>query len=496
MLDTRQDVTHQTELSQDIRVPVVVIEGDGVGPEVTGAAQKVLSAAFAGFDWIKAEAGAIVMDQGQTNGLPSETLSAIDGAGLVLKGPLATPIGYGGKSVNVTLRKLYELYGNVRPIQGLPGVTGPFAGRDIDFTILRENVEDLYAGVEHMQTPDVAQCLKLITRKGSEKIIRLAYSMAQSEARSRLHVVTKANIMKLTEGLFKRVAAEMAREFPKIDQDHMLVDNCAQQMVIRPEQFELLVTTNMNGDILSDLAAGLIGGLGLAPSANIGDQIAMFEAVHGSAPDIAGKGVANPTAMIRSGVMLLRHIGQAAAAQRLEMALAKVYQTGTALTPDVAPDGQAVSTNTFVDALLDALHAEPPIVSTPREKPGISAVTGPAKVPVPAERQFDGIDVFVEWGGDVETLVEKLDGALHGNAFDLQMISNRGTLVWPNAIGQPDTVDHWRCRLMRKPGTATAEQRIPAVLAEMASWQLRWMHVEKLESINGAPGYSLAQGQV
>jgi hypothetical protein len=213
---------------------------------------------------------------------------------VVLKGPLATPLGGGGKSANVTLRKLFETYGNVRPVRELPGVATPFSGRGVDLVIVRENVEDLYAGIEHMQTPGVAQSLKLITRKGCEKIVRLAFELARAEGRPSVHCVTKSNILKLTEGMLQRTFEDVAREYPEIAAHHMLVDNCAMQLVMRPEQFSVLVTTNMNGDILSDLASGLVGGLGFAPSANLGADVAMFEAVHGTAPDIAGQDKANP----------------------------------------------------------------------------------------------------------------------------------------------------------------------------------------------------------
>ncbi|MBM7066825.1 isocitrate/isopropylmalate family dehydrogenase [Actibacterium sp. 188UL27-1] len=494
MLDTLQDVLPEQDIAQDMRVPVVLIRGDGIGPEVADATCRVLEEVHKGFDWLEAEAGAAVMEKGIKSGLPPETLDKIDKVGLVLKGPLATPIGHGGKSSNVTLRKLYELYGNVRPIQPLPGLAGPFADRDINFTVIRENVEDLYAGVEHMQTPDVAQCLKLITRKGSEKIGRLAFALAEAEHRSSVHVVTKANIMKLTEGLFKSSVEDVARDHLNIDLDHMLVDNCAQQMVLRPEQFEVIVTTNMNGDILSDLGAGLIGGLGLAPSANFGDNVAMFEAVHGSAPDIAGRDLANPTALIRSGIMLLRHIGQTGAAARLSDALMQVYREGTHLTPDVARAGTGVSTMAFCDAVLAAL-TDIPERPVPAGTPlSLKRPHTARRNPLSTTRNFDGADVFVEWQGDAPKLALALETVLAGTGFDLTMISNRGTMVWPQAQGRPDTVNHWRCRLMAKAGSGADEADLPDLLQKL-SQAVRWMHVEKLETVNGAPGYSLAQGQ-
>jgi isocitrate dehydrogenase len=225
------------------------------------------------------------------------------------KGPLETPIGFGEKSANVTLRKLYETYANVRPVREMPGVRTPYTGRGIDLVMVRENVEDLYAGIEYMQTPGVAQALKLISEKGSEKIARFAFEYARSEGRTKVACATKANIMKLSEGTLKRVFERVAPDYPEIEPWHVIVDNAAHQLVKRPEQFEVIVTTNMNGDILSDLSSALIGGLGFAPSANIGNEVAIFEAVHGSAPKYAGKNVINPTAVILSGVLMLRYLG-------------------------------------------------------------------------------------------------------------------------------------------------------------------------------------------
>ena len=473
------------------RIPVVLIAGDGIGPEVAAAAERVLSQTAPALDWIPAEAGAAPMERGVANGLPRETLEAVENAGLVLKGPLATPVGYGGKSANVTLRKMFELYGNIRPIKALPGVGGPFAGREIDFTVVRENVEDLYAGVEHMQTPDVAQCLKLITRKGSEKIARLAFELARAQGRTLVHAAHKANIMKLSEGLFKRVFEEVAPEYEGIEARDMIVDNCAQQMVLAPEQFQIVVTTNMNGDILSDLAAGLIGGLGLAPSANIGADMAMFEAVHGSAPDIAGQGKANPTALILSGAMMLRHVGLGEAAARVEAAVARVYADGTALTGDVASPGKGVSTSAYTDALLDAL-GETGGTAAATARPVRAAPDLSDPVP-PKERVFDGADVFVEWPEeDLAGLADTLQALLEGTGFGLKMISNRGTMVWPEASARTDTVAHWRCRLRAE--AAGAEDRLGAVLTRIGE-RMRWMHVEKLESHDGAPAYAKAQGE-
>ena len=472
---------------------VVVIPGDGVGPEVTEAALKVLDAACPGLDWTYAEAGSIAFDKGIASGLPRDTLDVIADVGVVLKGPLATPIGYGEKSANVTLRKMFELYGNIRPVKELPGVRSAYAGRGIDLVVVRENVEDLYAGIEHMQTPDVAQCLKLITRKGSEKIARLAFAYAYAEGRSTIHCATKANIMKLTEGLFKSVFEEVARDWPALDSQHMLIDNCAHQMVVAPEQFDVIVTTNMNGDIISDLAAGLVGGLGLAPSANIGAEAAVFEAVHGSAPDIAGRNIANPTAMILSGVMMLRHLGYVTEAFRVEQALRLVYDAGTALTADVSQTGQSAGTDQFADEVIKALDGVSPMAATPDKEPFAppSVVSEPTRS---VERNLDGVDVFVEWRGKAKDLAQLLEARCDLGPFELAMISNRGCIMHPTAGAYTDPVDHWRCRFLCRTHGPDLEQWIGALLASIAS-TVRWMHVEKLVSFDGTPGYTRAQGE-
>jgi isocitrate dehydrogenase len=296
---------------------ITVIEGDGVGPEITSLTVDLMRASGAIIDVELAEAGGVAFGKGIVSGVPQETLDSVERNKVVLKGPLATPIGEGGKSANVTLRKTFEMFANIRPARELPGIPSPFSGRGIDLVIIRENVEDLYAGIEHMQTPNVAQCLKLISRVGSARIAEATFAFALSQGRSSVVVATKANIMKLTEGLFKSEFERVAKGYSNIESSHMLIDNCAHQLVMKPEDFDVIVTTNMNGDILSDLASGLVGGLGFSPSANLGYEVAMFEAVHGTAPDIAGKNKANPTAMILSGVMLLRHIEEFAAADRL-----------------------------------------------------------------------------------------------------------------------------------------------------------------------------------
>ncbi|MBY0338732.1 MAG: NADP-dependent isocitrate dehydrogenase [Acetobacteraceae bacterium] len=478
------------------RTKVTAIAGDGIGPEVMRATRQVLEAAGARIEWEDAMAGAEAFRKGIASGAPRETLDSIARNGVALKGPLETPVGHGEKSANVTLRKVFEMYGNIRPVREIPGIRTPFAGRGIDFVVVRENVEDLYAGVEHMQTPGVAQCLKLITEVGCERIVRLAACLAEAEGRGKVTVATKANIMKLTEGLMKRVGEQVLKEHANLTHEHMIVDNCAHQMVIRPEQFDVVVMTNMNGDILSDLAAGLVGGLGVAPSANLGDQVAMFEAVHGSAPQIAGKGLANPTALLLSAVMMLRHIGDFETAAKVEHALYVTLEEGRDLTGDIAPEGQGVGTETYVARLIANLGRTSDKVPAREYRP-IAMKKWPAITWYKAAttRELIGVDVFVESERDPHAIGITLQAAAEGSAFDLKMISSRGAQVWPEMGGNTFLVDHFRARFLfreRPKGDAVAE--ITDLLTRIGR-QHRWMHLEKLQRFDGSDAFTRAQGE-
>ena len=482
--------------SRDVRT-VTLIPGDGIGPEVVQAAVRVIEATGVPIAWETREAGMEVFKRGLASGVPPETIDSIARTRVVLKGPLETPIGFGEKSANVTLRKLFETYGNLRPVREFPGVQTPFSGRGIDLIVVRENVEDLYAGIEHMQTPDVAQCLKLISRKGCEKIARLAFEVARSEGRKRVHCVTKSNIMKLTEGLLKRTFEEVAQDYPDIEAQHILVDNCAHQLVRRPEQFEVLITTNMNGDILSDLTSGLIGGLGFAPSANLGSEVAIFEAVHGSAPKYAGKNVSNPTAVILSGAMMLRYLGHIQQAIAIERAVLATLQAGIQ-TRDTAGDARAVSTSAYTDAVINHLEAgattatvrdyKPIVMPRPLETQGISAVTS---------RRDIGVDIFVEAETSPEILGQNLTMIVEGLPLHLKMVSNRGTKVYPSTGAMTDCINHWRCRFVLN-DAAAGNQLTASVLLELlrrVGEHYRWMHSEKLPEFDGKPGFTRAQGE-
>ncbi|MBX3119453.1 MAG: isocitrate/isopropylmalate dehydrogenase family protein [Fimbriimonadaceae bacterium] len=311
-----------------------VIPGDGIGPEIMEATIGILEATGFEADWVYLDAGLGTIEK-CGSAMPPATIEAIREIGVAIKGPTTTPSGGGHTSANVALRKALDLFANVRPIKTLPGVKGPFADKDIDIIIVRENTEDLYAGIEYQPHPDVAQSIKVITRQGSARLFKYTFDMARKQGRKRVTVVHKANIMKLSDGLFLEEFYKAADLNKDIQADDIIVDNCCMQLVTRPETFDVLVTENLYGDIISDLCAGLVGGLGLAPGANIGADCAVFEAVHGSAPDIAGKGVANPTALLFSSLMMLRYLGHHEQADRIQNSVLRVCQEGQCLTIDL-----------------------------------------------------------------------------------------------------------------------------------------------------------------
>ena len=474
---------------------VTVIPGDGIGPEVVRATQRIIQATGVPIEWEEREAGMNVFKRGIASGVPKDTVESIAKTRVVLKGPLETPVGFGEKSANVTLRKLFETYGNIRPVREFPGVQTPFSGRGIDLVVVRENVEDLYAGIEHMQTPDVAQCLKLISHKGCEKISRLAFELARAEGRKRVHCVTKSNIMKLTEGMLKRTFEAVAKEYPDIEASHIIVDNCAHQLVRRPEQFEVLVTTNMNGDILSDLTSGLIGGLGFAPSANLGSEVAIFEAVHGSAPKYAGKNVINPTALILTGAMMLRFLGFLDEATNIEQAVFVTLEAGIK-TRDIAGDEKATSTSAYTDAIIQNLGKRSSQVNIRPYKPYIvPTLTKEQEFVIVKQRRETGVDVFVEASLTPEELGTHLEHLTADLPIHLKMISNRGTKVYAPTGAMTDCVNHWRCRFVLNDANGTLNDETILTLLPRIGAHYRWMHIEKLPEFDGAAGYTRAQGE-
>jgi isocitrate dehydrogenase len=472
---------------------ITILPGDGIGPEVVDAALSIVQATGAAIEFEKCEAGARAFAKGIPTGIPKETIESIERTQVVLKGPLETPIGYGNRSANVTLRTLFETFGNIRPVRELPGVQTAFTGRKLDIVIVRENIEDLYAGIEYMQTPGVAESLKLISREGCEKIVKLAFAFAIAEGRKRVHCATKANIMKLTEGLLQHTFEEYAPQYPSIEAKHILIDNCAHQLAMRPEQFDVIVTTNMNGDILSDLTSGLTGGLGFAPSANIGNDVSIFEAVHGSAPDIAGKNKANPTALVLSAAMMLRHIGEGKAANDVEQAVLVTLESGVR-TSDMMGVKDPASTTAFTAAVISNLgkrsKLSPPRdytkVEVPTSSPGVNVV--PAK-----QRRLIGLDVYIESQLEPKALAKGLGGVIDKSPLKLEMISNRGAMVFPSNDRRVSLVDHFRCRFVRRDTGKDLRDGDILSLLQAISADYRWMHVEKLQEFDGEFAFSKSQ---
>jgi isocitrate dehydrogenase len=428
---------------------VALAAGDGIGPEITREVLRIFSAAGVPLEFEPVEMGYSVFQNGHSTGMTPEAQETIERLGVLFKGPMETPKGKGVKSINVTARKVWNTYANKRVFRSLQGVDTPFsqAGIPIDITIVRENIEDTYGGIEHFLTRDVALCRRFITRPGSEQVHRYTFEMARAQGLKKVTCGHKANIMKLTDGLFLDVFREIAREYPDIEANDIIVDDLAMKLVRRPDQFQVIVLPNLQGDIISDLCAGLVGGLGFAPSANIGDQVSIFEAVHGTAPDIAGKGIANPISLLMSGLMMLRHLGYADTADRIEAALMTTLRQGIH-TPDfglnVAPP---CSTEGLAEAIIGNLGA-------PSHHPQAQRVREEVKAgePVrnhrilkspPVESEVAGIDLFVESDSQPVEIATKVKAVLPSNC-SLTLISNRGTQVWPTGSLFTDCVPQYR----------------------------------------------------
>jgi len=461
------------------RQTVTLIRGDGIGPEITAAVQEILDAAAVPIEWEEREAGLECAQRWGTP-LPAETLASILRNRVALKGPTTTPIGSGHKSVNVTIRKALDLFANVRPARSLPGVRTRF--ENVDLIVLRENIEDTYGGIEHWQTPDVVQQLRIITRPGSEVFIRFAFELARRQGRRRITCVHKANIHKMSDGLFRELFYQIAAEYPELHADDILIDNLCMQLVVNPERFDVLVLPNLFGDLVSDLCAGLVGGLGVAPGGNIGTGRAVFEAVHGSAPDIAGRGIANPTALLLSAVQMLHFLGLHRHARRIEEAVRLTLASGIR-TRDL---GGNATTREFTRAVISNLA---PLDFT--ELPTLPEAPPPGPQPVASPESapwhLHGMDVFVRSREGLPALPQQL------GPLQLQMISNRGTRVFPGEPPPILLVDWYRCRYL-SPDPITPEQLLQA-LQELTAAGVRWMHVELLHHVNGTALYSRAQGE-
>jgi isocitrate dehydrogenase len=397
----------------------------------------------------------------------------------------------------VTVRKSLGLFANVRPVAACaPFVATKHPGMDV--VIVRENEEDLYAGIEHRQTDEVYQCLKLVSRGGCERIVRYAFEYARANGRRKVTCFTKDNIMKLTDGLFHKVFDEIGAGYPDIAQEHMIIDIGPAKLADDPGRFDVIVTSNLYGDIISDVAAEIAGSVGLAPSANVGRHGAMFEAIHGSAPDIAGLGVANPSGLLLAGVMMLVHIGQPRAAERVHNAWLKTIEDGIH-TGDVFTLGvskELVGTMAFADAVIARLGAEPSILPAVRyaETAEPFSMEEPPR-PAPKTKELVGVDVFVHWAGDEPAALAARMREAQNGAFELVMITNRGVKVWPQGLPETTLTDHWRCRYMAKAGKQLNKAMIAELQLRLAQAGVDFVKTEHLCTFDGEAGYSLGQGQ-
>ena len=475
---------------------ITVAYGDGIGPEIMRASLRVLKAAGARLDIETISIGEAIYNQGHTSGILPSAWGSLRRTKVFYKAPVSTPQGGGFKSLNVTVRKTMGLYANIRPCVAYH----PFVNTrhpKMDVVIVRENEEDLYAGIEHRQTDQVYQCLKLITRPGCEKIVRYAFEYARRNNRKKVTCLTKDNIMKLTDGLFHKVFDEIAIEYPEIENEHYIVDIGAAKLADTPEVFDVIVTPNLYGDILSDVAAQIAGSIGMAGSANIGEHVAMFEAIHGSAPAIAGQNIANPSGLILSGVMMLVHLQQTAAAATVHNAWLKTLEDGIH-TADIYKTGVSqrnVGTQEFADAVIARLGQLPSKLSpinyanSPQQS-AMHAYTKPR-----AKKEMVGVDMFFECANpNPNDLGEQLQ-QLRVDGLQLIMITNRGVKVWPNGMPETFCTDHWRSRFLSPSGTPITHKQIIVLLGQLDSIGLDVIKSENLCNFDGVPGYSLGQGQ-
>ena len=482
---------------------ITVAKGDGIGPEITDAVLRVLDAAECGLTYEHIEVGEKVYRSGNTSGIPAEAWDALRRNPVFLKGPITTPQGGGYKSLNVTIRKTLGLYANVRPCRSFhPFVHTQHPGMDV--VVVRENEEDLYAGIEHRQTTDVFQCLKLITIPGSEKIVRYAYEYARANGRKKVTCLVKDNIMKVTDGLFAEVFRRVGKEYPELEQEVQIIDIGTARVATRPERYDVIVTLNLYGDIISDVTAELTGSVGLAGSANIGDHVSMFEAIHGSAPDIAGKGIANPSAMLNAACLMLVHLGKADKAELIQNAWLKTLEDG--IHPgDIFREGVSTmkaGTAAFADAVIERLGQRPDSLQ-PVEMRGRQALQYQYQRPQ-VKKELCGIDVFVDDGSTTpDELADRLRAAAEG-ILQLKLITNRGVKVWPEGFPETFCTDHWRCRFVSTEATIQAGKAdyrpIPmdAVLALLNALHGAGVEVVKTEHLylfDGERGFSLGQGE-
>lgn len=475
---------------------ITIAKGDGIGPEIMDATMRIILAAGAQLEIDEIEVGEKVYLAGNSSGIAPEAWEIIRKNKIFLKAPITTPQGSGYKSLNVSTRKFLGLYANIRPCRSYY----PFIATKhpvMDVVIVRENEEDLYAGIEHQQTDEVVQCLKLISRPGCEKIIRYAFEFARQQGRKKVTCFTKDNIMKQTDGLFHRVFDEISKEYPDIENEHWIVDIGAAKLADTPEAFDVVVMPNLYGDVLSDVAAQISGSVGLAGSANIGETCAMFEAIHGSAPRRAGQDLANPSGLLQGAIMMLAHIGQTDVAERVQNAWLKTIEDGTH-TYDIYKENvsrKKVGTKAFADAVINNLGEKPKTLKSVSYS-GKGALNLPKyKRKEPVKKELAGVDLFVHWRGtNANELAQQLK-SLHSEKAELKLITNRGIKVYPEGFPETFCTDHWRCRFMSPGNNGFDADEIIALMQRARKAGIEIIKTENLYTFNGQPAFSVGQGQ-
>ena len=475
---------------------ITIAKGDGIGPEIMDATLKIIQAAGAELELDEIEIGEKVYLAGNTSGIEAGGWDTIIQNKIFLKAPITTPQGGGYKSLNVSTRKFLGLYANIRPCSSLH----PFIKTKhpkMDVVIVRENEEDLYAGIEHQQTDEVVQCLKLISRPGCEKIVRYAFEYAKQYGRKKVTCFTKDNIMKQTDGLFHQVYNEISKEYPEIETEHWIIDIGAAKLADTPEVFDVIVMPNLYGDVLSDIAAQITGSVGIAGSSNIGEECAMFEAIHGSAPDIAGKNIANPSGLLHGAILMLKHIGQTEIAEKVHNAWLKTIEDGIH-TKDIFKDGvskELVGTKEFAEAVIRNIGASPKHFEKVRYKKEALLQLPKYKRKAPMNKELVGVDLFVHWNGEDPNALAELVQKISFEPIELTMITNRGIKVWPQGFKETFCTDHWRCRFKTTDGSLLSKEQIIALLSRANEQSIDIIKTENLYHFDGKAAFSLGQGQ-
>lgn len=485
---------HSTEDNKNVTVTIAY--GDGIGPEIMQATLKVLKASGARLNFEEIEIGEKVYLNGNTSGIETAAWDSLRKTKVFLKAPITTPQGGGFKSMNVTIRKVLGLYANIRPcVSYHPYIQTKHPVMDV--VIVRENEEDLYAGIEHQQTDEVVQCLKLISKPGTEKIIRYAFEYAKAYNRKKVTCFTKDNIMKMTDGLFHKTFDLIGAEYPEIEKEHWIIDIGAAKLADTPELFDVIVMPNLYGDILSDIAAQITGSVGLGGSANVGEGFAMFEAIHGSAPDIAGKNIANPSGLLLGAVQMLVHIGQGEIAEKIHNAWLSTIEDGIH-TSDIYEASYSIAkvgTQEFADAVIDRLEQKPTKFKAVDYSTSVADFNIKISPTKRAVKELVGVDVFLHHHDRNPDELANLIADLDSSGLKLSMITNRGTKVWPNGFPETFCTDHWRCRFKNEMKNGVSYQAVLDLMQKIHHRKLDVIKTENLYLMDNVPMFSAGQGQ-